>query len=151
MLWGNAAYCVKLRGEDLLRITNTSISAIADDWRSRATRCIKANVLQKKVDAQCDQLATNLSWQRLRLSTFSSYSELFVECRQFLNFSLPHLHLAPSLGVTPFEFTDIFGIRKQESCGLICVIPHLAVSIEHRLVTDRLLPPRKMFLSSFAC
>jgi len=45
--------------------------------------CIMANVLQTKVDAQCDKLATELSWQRLWGSTFSSYSELFVESHQF--------------------------------------------------------------------
>jgi len=33
--------------------------------------------------AQYDKLATELSWQRLRRSTLSSYSELFVESRQF--------------------------------------------------------------------
>ena len=36
-----------------------------------------------KVDAQCDKLATELSRQRLRRSTFSSYSEWFVESQQF--------------------------------------------------------------------
>jgi len=45
--------------------------------------CIMANVLQTKVNAQCDKLATELSLQRLRRSTFSSYSELFVDSRQF--------------------------------------------------------------------
>jgi len=36
-------------------------------------------------------------------------------------------------GVTPF-----FGIRKvpELSCGVICVILRLAVSVEYRLVTD---------------
>ena len=28
------------------------------------------------------------------------------------DFNLPHLHLAPPLGVTPFEFRVIFGDRK---------------------------------------
>jgi len=69
-----------------------------------------ANVLQTKVDAQFDKLAAELSWQRVRRSTFSSYSELFVEVT---NFNLPHLHLAPLLGMTPFEFCEIFGIRKR--------------------------------------
>jgi len=31
------------------------------------------------------------------------------------NFYLPNLHLAPPLGVTPFEFSEIFGARKLES------------------------------------
>jgi len=33
------------------------------------------------VDAQCDKLATGLSWQRLRRSTSSGYSELLI-CRK---------------------------------------------------------------------
>jgi len=49
---------------------------------SNATRCITANVLQTKVDVQCDKLATKLSRHCLRRSTFSSYRELFVESRQ---------------------------------------------------------------------
>jgi len=44
---------------------------------------------------------------------FSRYGELFVEIRQL---DLPHLHLAPPLGVTPFEFRKkILGVRKLES------------------------------------
>jgi len=34
-------------------------------------RCIAADVLQTKVDAQCDKLVTELNRQRLRPSTFS--------------------------------------------------------------------------------
>jgi len=68
-------------------------TSISCRWRTRATRCITSNVLQTKVDAQFDKLATELSWQRLRRSTFSSYSELFVESRPILTY--PHLHLAP--------------------------------------------------------
>jgi len=30
---------------------------------------------------------------------------------------LPHLHLAPPLWVTPFDFAEIFGVRKLESLG----------------------------------
>jgi len=29
-------------------------------------------------------------------------------------FNLPHLYLAPPLGVNPLEFAEIFGIRKLE-------------------------------------
>jgi len=52
------------------------------------------------------------------------------------DFNLLHLHLALPFGVTPVEFAKIFGIRKL-SCGVVCVILRLAVSVEHRLVTDR--------------
>ena len=36
---------------------------------------------------------------------------------KFANFDLPHLHLAPPLGVTPFEFRKKFSIMKLESPG----------------------------------
>jgi len=37
------------------------------------------------------------------------------------------------------NFADTFGVRKLESLGyhVACVILRLAVSVEHRLVTDR--------------
>jgi len=45
------------------------------------------------------------------------------------------------LGVTPFEFCRDFRQQKTSvsglSCGTICVIVHLAISVEHRLVADR--------------
>jgi len=60
-----------------------------------------ANVLQtNNVDAQCDKLATELSWQR-----FASKVD---------NFQLPHLHLAPALEWPRLNFVEIFGVRKLE-------------------------------------
>ena len=70
------------------RVWKTSISC---RWRTRATQCITANVLQTKVDAHCDKLGTELSWQRLRVTAIYLLSKVD-------NFNLPHLHLAPSLG-----------------------------------------------------
>jgi len=35
-------------------------------------------------------------------------------------FYLPHLHLAPSLGVTPFEFCRYFRHQKARVAGLSC-------------------------------
>jgi len=55
---------------------------ISCHWRTRATRCIAANVLQTKVDAQWD----NLRWQRFdgrRFRVIAVIRELFAECRQF--------------------------------------------------------------------
>jgi len=99
-------------------------------------RCITANVLQTKVDAQCDKLVTELSWQFLPWSTFLSYSELIK-----LPILTYHLHLAPPLGATPFEFCwDLWDQKSRVpglSCGTVYVIICLAVSVEHRLVTDR--------------
>jgi len=72
-------------------------------------------VLQTKVDAQRDKLATELSWQRLRLSTFSGYSDRVIR-RNSPNFNLPHLHLVPPLGVTRrLSFAEIIGVIKLES------------------------------------
>ena len=56
------------------------------------------------------------------------------------DFDPPHLHSAPSYGVTPVEFRG--DLWRQEtrvhglSCGVVCVILRLAVLVEHRLVTD---------------
>jgi len=60
---------------------------------------------------------------------------------KFADFTLPHLHLAPPLGVTPFEFRKDFWRQKTRvpglSCGVVCVFLCLAVLIQYRLVTDR--------------
>jgi len=72
-------------------------TSISCRYRTRATCCITANVLQTKVHAQCDKLATELSRQCLRRSPFSSYSDL----PKVVNFKLPHL--PPPLGVIPFR------------------------------------------------
>ena len=57
-----------------------------------------------------------------------------------VDFNPHHLHSAPSYGVTPSNFTDIFGVRKTKvpglSCGVDCLIPYLSVLVEHRRVTD---------------
>ena len=65
-----------------------------------------------------------------------------VEIRQFpataRAFNLPHLHLAH--GITPFEFCRDLRHQKTRfpglSCGVVCVILRLAISVEDRLVTD---------------
>ena len=52
---------------------------------------------------------------------------------KYAKFDLPHLHLAPPLGVTPFEFQKDFWYQKTSvpglSCGVVCVIVHLAVFV----------------------
>jgi len=56
-------------------------------------------------------------------------------------FNVPHLYLAPPFGVTPFEFCQDFRHQKIRipglSCGVVCVIRLLAVSVKRRLVTNR--------------
>jgi len=57
------------------------------------------------------------------------------------DFDPPHLHLAPSQGVILVEFRgDLWHQRTRVpglSCGVVCVILHLTVLVELRLVTDR--------------
>jgi len=56
------------------------------------------------------------------------------------DFSLPHLYLAPTLGITRWSVAEIFGTRKLESLGYhICVILLLAgvVGLQCRFVSDR--------------
>ena len=57
------------------------------------------------------------------------------------DFDPPHLHSAPSYGVTPVEFRGDLWHQKTRvpgvSCGVVCVILRFAVLVEHRLVTDR--------------
>jgi len=68
LIWLNSQTSGQLNNKDQLSLT------------TRVTCCITANVLQtNKVDAQCDKLATELSWQRFVLKV--------------ANFQLPHLHL----------------------------------------------------------
>ena len=56
------------------------------------------------------------------------------------DFDPPHLHLVPPKKFTPVEF---HGDRRRQktrlsvlSSGGVCMIPHLAVLVERRLVTD---------------
>ena len=57
------------------------------------------------------------------------------------NFNLPHLHLAPPLGVTPFEFCRDLWRQKTRVprlwWSILCMILHLAISVENRLMIDK--------------
>ena len=59
---------------------------------------------------------------------------------KFADFTLPHLHLAPPSGATPFDFRKDFWRQKTRvpglSYGVVCVFLCLAILVEHRLVTD---------------
>jgi len=94
-------------------------------WQTRAKRCITASVLQtNKVDAQCDKLATKLSWKR-----FAS---------KFAILQLPHLHLTYSTCIWRLGWSDVFefcrDFRRQKAMSpwrsVVCVILRLAVSVE---------------------
>jgi len=73
-------------------------------------RCITVNVLPtNRADAQCDKLATELSWQRFasKVAKFSVTASAA--------FNLPHLHLVPAPRWPRLSFAEIFDIRKLES------------------------------------
>ena len=57
------------------------------------------------------------------------------------DFDLAHLHLATPQGVIPVEFRGDLWLQKTRfpalSCGVVCAILRLAVSVELRLVTGR--------------
>jgi len=208
--------------------TNFTKSQEACHWRTCGMRCIKANVLRTKTDAQCDKRATKLSWRSM-FSSYRSYLHLLVgfgsvrfalcyrtivlscpvlclscpvhlsvtlvycgqtigwikmklgvqvglgpshivldgdpapppkgaqppnfwpmslvleswkvESWKVANFNLPHLHVVPLLGVTPFEFCRCLWHHKTRVpglwCGAVCMILHLVISVEHQLVTDK--------------
>ena len=74
------------------------------------------------------------------MSIFYRFRDIAGYLSKVADFDPPHLHTAPSYGVTPAEFrgdlwhqkTRVFGV----SCGVVCVILRLAVLVELRLVTD---------------
>jgi len=90
---------IPVKGKDQLSLTNPCNALHHDE-------CAAKN----KVDAQCDKLATELSWQRF--------------APKVVNFQLPHLHLTyPTCiwrlcwGWPYLSFAKIFSIRKLESLG----------------------------------
>ena len=89
------------------------VSAVTDEPARRAASrqtCCKQRWTMTVINLRLNEL----SWQRLRPSTFSSYSELFVESRQFQPI---RLRLAPLLGWPCLSFDQIFGITRLESLG----------------------------------
>ena len=73
------------------------------------------------------------------MSIFYRFRDIAGYLSKVADFDPPHLHLAPSWGVTPVEFRG--GLWRQktrlpEHVVFVCVILHLAVLVEHRLVTD---------------
>jgi len=114
------------------------IQIITGRWRTRATRYITATCCKQRWTLSVINLRQNWSHNacdNLRLRVIASCLS------KVANFNLPHLHLSPPSGVTPLEFCREFRHQKTIVCGLlygvVCVILRLAVSVEHRLVTDR--------------
>jgi len=87
------------------------------------------------------------SIQRVRFLFNTNYVSILYHFRdiasylsKFADLNLPHLRLAPPLGVTLVEFRWDLWRQKTGvpglSCGVVCMI-RLAVSVEHRLPRDR--------------
>ena len=56
---------------------------------------------------------------------------------KFANLDLPHLHLAPPLGVTPFEFQKDFWHQKTRVPGLSCLCVPMFSHFSTTLTCDR--------------
>jgi len=89
-----------------------------------------------KLDHSIVQLSTAVSQ--------SAYTRLLLDPNTSITFSRRchiNLHLAPQLGVTPFEFRQDLWHQKTRvpglSCGVVCVILRLAVLTQYCRVTDR--------------
>ena len=54
---------------------------------------------------------------RTKLTTLRVESRQFSATAPAFKFNLPHLQLAPPLGVTPLRFDDTFDIRKLQPLG----------------------------------
>jgi len=81
--------------------------------------------------------STLIETMRLYLVPFSRYSQLFVESLQFSPtppaFGTPAwIYPGRILGALWHQKTRVPGL----SCGVVCMILHLSVLVEHRLVTD---------------
>ena len=72
------------------------------------------------------------------MSIFYHFRDIAGYLSKVADFDPPHLHLAPSLGVTPVEFRGDLWHQKTRLPGVscICVILRFAVLVEHRLVMD---------------
>ena len=117
-------HLVELFPGDLLPILFQKTSVVCR-WQTHTMRCITANMLQTKVTT---------------IATVDVFELQRVICRKSPILTYPtciwHLHW----GVTPFELCPDIWQEKTTvrglSCGIVCVILHLAVSVEHRLVID---------------
>ena len=91
--------------------------------------------------ADTTSYSTLIETIRLSCTVFEIQLVICRNSPKFADFTLPHLHLALPLGVTPFEFRKNFWHQKTRvpglSCGVVCVFLCLAILVELRLVTDR--------------
>ena len=79
-------------------------------------------------------------WHRNYVSIFYRFRDIAGYLSNVTDFNPSHLHLAPPQGFTQVEFRGDLRHQKTRvpglSSGVVCMIPYLAVLVEHRLVTD---------------
>ena len=109
--------------------------SISCRWRTRATQaCCKQRWTLSVINLR-PSWVDNACMRRLMFSSNTDYLSKAANCNP------RHLHLAPLLGWwTPFEFCR--DLRHQKTidsldCGVVSMTLRLAVSRQHRLVTDR--------------
>ena len=77
-------------------------------------------------------------FNRNYVSIFYRFRDIAGYLSKVTDFDPPHLHSAPSYGVTPVEFCGDLWHQKTRVpgllCGLVCVILCLAILVELRLV-----------------
>ena len=104
-------------------------------WGGQGSSKVIGNVAIRQ--SACDFL---FDFNRNYASILYRFRDTARHLSKFVDFTLPHLHLAPPLGVTPFEFRKYFRQHKARvpglSCGVICMVLCIAVLIQYRLVTD---------------
>ena len=91
--------------------------------------------------------------ETLRLSC-TIFEDTVCYLSKFVHFILLRLHLAPPLGVTPFEFHQDLWQHKTRVSGLlrgaVCVIICLAILIQYWLVTDGQTQDHRIYHTSIA-
>jgi len=117
---------------------NVQVSSVADE-RARRDASRQTCCKQRWTLSVINIVGTEQSWQRLRHSTFSSYSELFLESRQFKPTQPAYEAFVGGdpVWVLPISLASWIYRVPAISCGFVCVMLRFAVSVERRLVTDR--------------
>jgi len=83
------------------------------------------------------------SYSTLTETMFLSFTVFEIEpviCQKSPILTHPTCIWRPRRGLSRSNFAEIFGVKKTRlpglSSGVVCMTPHLAVLVEHRLVTD---------------
>ena len=128
--------CTKYEVSRFTRYEAVNGAAKCRKWGGQGALKVNGNVTirQNAYDFLFD---FNRNHARLSCTVFEIQPAI---CRKSPIFDPPHLHSAPSQGVTPVEFHGDLWHQKTRipglSCGVVCVILRLTILVELRLVTD---------------